>query len=77
MKRRAERDDLTMAYMRYLATWLHSWSTRRKFELRRQRRGADRSAEVTPVRLPTRLNVVATEHDPSVMRSDEPRAATA
>ncbi|GAA5167564.1 hypothetical protein GCM10023321_60510 [Pseudonocardia eucalypti] len=70
MKRRAERDDLTMAYMRYLATWLHSWSTRRKFEFRRQRRPA---AEVTPVR----LHVVVTEHDPSVMRSDEPRAATA
>lgn len=73
MKRRAERDDLTMAYMRYLATWLHSWSTRRRFDLRRQRH----AAEAAPVRLPTRLNVVATEHDPSVMRSDEPRAATA
>lgn len=77
MKRRAERDDLTMAYMRYLATWLHSWSTRRKFELRRQRRPTATATEVAPVRLPTRLNVVATEHDPSVMRSDGPRAATA
>lgn len=77
MKRRAERDDLTLAYMRFLATWLRSWSTRRRFEFRRQRRAARKVSAAPPMRLPARLKMVAAEHEPSTMRSDEPRAATA
>ncbi len=36
MRRRPLGDDLTSAYVRYMATWLHSWPTRRR--MRRSRR---------------------------------------
>jgi hypothetical protein len=78
MKRRAARDDLTMAYMRYVAAWLGSWSTRRKLEQsRRRRRAKQGKAEGYSVPLPAQLKVLPAERDPSTMHSDKPHAATA